>query len=218
VTGAHPGAAPEPLVVDLPRSAAGRFAALLQHGVALRARAPTAWAFLTEELGVDPKYVKERVTTIFLDGQVVDDLERAPLRDGSLLALSAAMPGLVGATLRRGGYYAAMRAAITHSAGREADAGGGEHVVRVKLFNLLIAELGPVLLARGIVLARDEAAALLAACGLTAALSPGARRERGPRDARRGAADDVDPGGAGRGDGDPGAAIELRVRFEEERS
>jgi hypothetical protein len=189
VTAERPRAAPEPLAVDLPRSAAGRFAPLLQQGVALRASAPTAWGFLTDELGVDPGYVKERITTIFLDGQVVDDLERAPLRDGSLLALSAAMPGLVGATLRRGGYYAAMRAAITHGAERAADGDGGERVVRVKLFNLLIAELGPVLLARGIVLARDEAAALLADWRATSPL----------------------PGAAG-------GEIELRIRFEEERA
>ena len=64
------------------------------------------------------------------------------------LALSAAMPGLVGATLRRGGTYAAMRAAITRAAERGAAAAREEPLVRVKLFNLLIDELGPLLLAR----------------------------------------------------------------------
>jgi hypothetical protein len=156
--------APAPMAtiaVDLPRARAGRFAPLLQRGVALRTASRSAWSLLTDDLGVDPAYVRERITTIFLDGQVVDDLARAPLRDGSLLALSAAMPGLVGATLRRGGYYAAMRAAITRSAERAAEAGPGGILVRVKLFNLLIAELGPVLLARGVVLSRGDAASLL---------------------------------------------------------
>lgn len=152
------------LTVDLPPASAGRFDALFQQGVAMRASAPTAWTFLTDELGVDPAYVKERITTVFLDGQVVDDLARAPLRDGSLLALSAAMPGLVGATLRRGGYYAAMRAAITRSAERAPDGDdAGGHLVRVKLFNLLIAELGPVLLAHGIVVDAGGRASLAVA-------------------------------------------------------
>jgi hypothetical protein len=71
------------------------------------------------------------------------------------------MPGLVGATLRRGGYYAAMRAAITQGAERASEIGPGGILVRVKLFNLLVPELGPVLLARGVVLAREDAAALL---------------------------------------------------------
>ena len=33
---------------------------------------------------------------------------------GDTLALSAAMPGLVGATMRRGGYFAGLRANISH--------------------------------------------------------------------------------------------------------
>jgi hypothetical protein len=72
------------------------------------------------------------------------------------------MPGLVGATLRKGGYYAAMRAAITLAAEQGAPAAGGPVVeVQVKLFNLLIEELGPVLLAHGFALTPAEARALL---------------------------------------------------------
>lgn len=154
---------PVRVTLELPRSSARSFGALLQQGVPVRTSAPSAWSFLTEDLGVDPAYAKERITTVFLDGQVVDDLARAPLRDRSLLALSAAMPGIVGATLRRGGYYAAMRAAITRTAEREPQHEQGGHVVRVKLFNLLIAELGPVLLAHGILVGAAERAAIAAA-------------------------------------------------------
>ncbi len=53
--------------------------------------------------------------------------------------------------MRRGGYYAAMRGSITH---REtaADRAVSVATVRVKLFNLLLPELGPDFLRRGLIL------------------------------------------------------------------
>jgi hypothetical protein len=145
-----------------------RLAPLIQEG--LRVRAPDGISvgdFLVAQLGIDPEYVKTRISTVFLDGSVVDDLETARLHRGSRLALSAAMPGLVGATLRKGGYYAAMRAAITLVDG-QGGADGSTVVVSVKLFNLLIEELGPVLLAHGFAVTPEEARRLLGAplCGL----------------------------------------------------
>jgi hypothetical protein len=141
----------------------GRFTALLQRGVALRlARPCSVLAFLVGHVGLTPEYVAQRITTVFLDGQVVDVLERAMLREGSRLALSAAMPGLVGATLRRSGAYAAMRAEITRAAEHDVDPGkSASIVVHVKLFNLLIQEIGPALLERG-VLVEGEALHTLA--------------------------------------------------------
>ena len=117
--------------------------------------------FLVEDLGLTPEYVRQRITTVFLDGQVVDVLEDAALREGSRLALSAAMPGLVGATLRRSGPYAAMRAEITRPAEHEVHVcSAATTVVEVKLFNLLIDEIGPVLLERGVLLEREAVVAL----------------------------------------------------------
>jgi len=149
--------------LELPAGGLGRLAPLLQDGIRVRAAAgATVRSFLVEELGIDPEYVRSRITTVFLDGSVVDDLETARLHDGATLALSAAMPGLVGATLRKGGYYAAMRAAITLDVDQGAAAPGGPAVeVRVKLFNLLIEELGPVLLAHGFALTEAERQAYL---------------------------------------------------------
>jgi len=156
VTGAPPPTA------ALPFAELGRFSALLQRGVALRGAAgASVECFLRDRLGLDAVYVRERITTVFLDGRVVDRLDEAVLREGALLALSAAMPGLVGATLRRAGYYAAMRSAITHRPAAAPGVAAGRELVRVKLFNLLIAELGPVLLAHGVVVGRREAEDLL---------------------------------------------------------
>jgi hypothetical protein len=127
--------------------------ALIQQGVWCRAMTPAPlMAFLTGPLGLADDYVRTRVETIFLDGMVVDDLNASVVRDGSTVTLSAAMPGLVGATLRRGGYYRAMRAGISWST--LADAGGPEvaqpGLVRVKLFNLVLREMGPSLLRQGV--------------------------------------------------------------------
>lgn len=99
--------------------------------------------FLCEKLGLAPEYVENRITTVFLDGKVVDDLEQAMLRNGSKLALSAAMPGLAGASLRRNGAYAALRQSISQPWPSSDEEEGG--FIQVKLFNLLIAELGPLL-------------------------------------------------------------------------
>jgi hypothetical protein len=152
------------LTLSLAPADLAAFAPLLQRGVALQARGGASVAsFLVDGLGIDSEYVRQRITTVFLDGSVVDDLERAHLREGSLLALSAAMPGLVGAALRKGGYYGAMRADIT-LAPEEACASvasQGSVRVRVKLFNLLIAELGPAFLAAGIAIAPGEARQIL---------------------------------------------------------
>ena len=57
--------------------------------------------------------------------------------------------------MRRGGYYAAMRGAMTYREESESvEAGVG--LVRLKLFNLLLNELGPGFLARGIILTAGE--------------------------------------------------------------
>lgn len=117
--------------------------------------------FLIEDVRLTPEYVQQRITTVFLDDHVVDVLENAMLRKGSRLALSAAMPGLVGATLRRSGPYAAMRAEITRTAEHELDARSrATTIVHVKLFNLLIDEIGPAILERGVLLEREAAVAL----------------------------------------------------------
>jgi hypothetical protein len=104
--------------------------------------------FLSLQLEISPDYLKNRIQTIFLDGKAVDNPGEAVVREGSTLALSAAMPGLVGATLRRGGAFASLRQAITFSQGSEVSP-QKEGWVILKLFNLLVPEVAPPLLARG---------------------------------------------------------------------
>jgi len=139
------------------------FFPLLRQGFSIEARAGCSLEdLLCRQWGISPDYVRSRITTIFLNSRAIDDVKTALVRNGSTIALSGAMPGLVGATMRRGGHYAAMRGAMTHqeSGLAERDDSGW---VRVKLFNLLMAELGPGFLQQGILLTSRDLIEFLAA-------------------------------------------------------
>jgi hypothetical protein len=137
------------------------FFPVFQSGVTVPAKVGcTLKNLLTDQFAIPADYVADRITTIFLDNSPVDDLDSLIIRDGSRLTLSAAMPGLVGATMRRGGFYAALRQGISYEADKGVTA-GKYGSVRLKLFNLLLAELGPLVLARGLLFKRQELAELL---------------------------------------------------------
>ena len=149
------------LAFDLHENQLAAFFPILQKGVTVPASVGcTLRSLLCDQFAIPAGYVTDRITTIFLDNHPVDDLDRTVVHDGSRVPLSAAMPGLVGATMRRGGFYAALRQGISHVADSavSADENG---TVRVKLFNLLLAEVGPLVLARGVILEQGELAALL---------------------------------------------------------
>jgi hypothetical protein len=110
---------------------------------------------LCEQLGLSPQYVEDRIKTIFLDGRPIDDIDSAVIRDGSALALSAAMPGLVGAIVRRGSHLAPLRSQIAHREEKKVHP-RREGIVVLKLFNLLMGELGPNLLKRGVIVGRED--------------------------------------------------------------
>lgn len=131
------------------------FFPLLQRGVTVQAIVGCSLReLLTGQFGIPADYVTGRITTIFLDNSPVDDLD-STIREGARVTLSAAMPGLVGAVMRRSGFYAALRQGITHAeSADQVEAASG--TVRLKLFNLLLPELAPLILARGILLERSE--------------------------------------------------------------
>jgi hypothetical protein len=133
-----------------------KFIQLLQRGVKVKGRVgSTVLSFLCDDLGVSSEYVDKRIQTLFLNGKAIDNPDTALLKEDSTLALSAAMPGLLGATLRKGSYYAKMRSEISY---QEQNTGVSVHegFVLLKLFNLLPAEMGPAILARGIWLKGEE--------------------------------------------------------------
>jgi len=104
---------------------------------------------LCRHLKIEADYLENRIQTIILNGKAVDDIKTANVGEGSTLALSGAMPGLVGAILRRDGVLAPMRRQISHNqteSGAKHDTGR----INLKLFNLVARELGPAFLQQGI--------------------------------------------------------------------
>jgi hypothetical protein len=116
--------------------------------------------FLCNGLLIEQNYLDTRIQTIFLDGKPVDNLDSAVVQDGSTISLSAAMPGLVGATMRRGGLLSGMRSGISYSRS-ETGSGICYGKVTVKLFNLISRELGPEFLKRGIMISGKALSNLL---------------------------------------------------------
>ncbi len=132
------------------------FFPLLQRGFMVKVR--VGWSIKTmlcKQWGLSTEYVDDRVKTIFLDGKAVDDIDSAIIKDGSTLALSAAMPGLAGAILRRGGPLAILRSQTTHREEKKHPS-HREGMVVLKLFNLLLDELGPRILKEGIHVRRED--------------------------------------------------------------
>lgn len=103
-------------------------------------------SFLLYQLKLSDEFIEDNIQTVFLDGKPVDDLSQAYVKDGCTLALSSAMPGLVGATMRRGSYYASLRAQISRRPEVESVPAKEEGFITLKLFNLVAKLLGKTLL------------------------------------------------------------------------
>jgi hypothetical protein len=133
-----------------------RFFKLLQQGFFVNTEADCSVKdLLCEQLGVDEDYLQDRIQTLFLNGMPVDDVAKTVIQNNATLALSGAMPGLVGATLRKGGALAAMRNTISYNEAQKLREGGNTRV-KIKLFNMILKELGPIFLASGVLIDRDQ--------------------------------------------------------------
>jgi hypothetical protein len=163
-------------------------AQLLQRGIVVKAPVNcTIRDFLNGQLKLSSDYIENRISTILLNGKPVDNIDNATLKDGDTLALSAAMPGLVGTTLRKGSFYAAMRDGITHHETTET-ASQCEGTVTLKLFNMVADELEPLLLEDGIWVKKEHLedflksrpADFLTHCGLAATGAKGATPQNLP--------------------------------------
>jgi hypothetical protein len=111
-----------------------RFLKLTERGFKLQIKTGlTIRELLCQHLSISEDYVDNRIQT----------------ENGSRLALSAAMPGLVGITFRKGGFYAALRETISYTKTENPGFKGAGEII-LKLFNMVAKELGPELLAKGI--------------------------------------------------------------------
>ena len=126
------------------------FFRLLQQGFGVEVQTGrSVKSFLCDQLGLDPEYVANRIKTLFLDGKPVDDIDSAMIRDGSTLAISGALPGLAGRVLRSGGRFASMRGTISYRE-KTVSESPKQGVVSMKLFNILLREMGPTFLKNGV--------------------------------------------------------------------
>jgi hypothetical protein len=126
------------------------FYELLQAGFRVRCKVGVSIESLFyEQFGLNPRLVEGKISIIFLNSKPVDDISSTTVNDRSTLALSGAMPGLVGATLRRESPLASFRQSISASKSAE-DNENSEGCIQIKLFNILLKELGPVFLDMGI--------------------------------------------------------------------
>jgi hypothetical protein len=130
---------------------------LFQNGVLLKVQVGASIKnLLCEQLGLDKIYVDKRINTIFLNSQPVDDISKAIIKNNDILALSVAMPGLIGATLRRGSHLAPLRDTITFKEYRNNDNIQAYDLIHLKLFNLILQEVGPFLLQRGVMMEFED--------------------------------------------------------------
>jgi len=142
------------------KGVAGRLLYFFIEGVYLPVNTGgTLKEMICDQLGVAEEYFEERVQTIFLNFKAVDKPEKALVKDGAVIALSAAMPGLVGATMRKGGTYAALRSSISFS---ETDDDIEKHRgwITLKLLNMVARELGPLFFAKGVYVMDEKVVSL----------------------------------------------------------
>ena len=152
--GQHSGNTPSKLHLCMTITAASvpRFFSLLSAGFSFIVKAGCSINdLLSQEFGIPEAYIDDRVQTIFLNGKAVDDSKSATLQDGAALALSAAMPGMVGSTFRKEGVFASMRSQISHVTDPSVHH-DRQIEVKLKLFNLIAKELGPAFLQKGVII------------------------------------------------------------------
>lgn len=150
------------LIIHIDKDRISEFVVLLRSGFRVTSQVGCSVKdFLCGQMGLTTDYFENRIQTLFLNSKPVDNAETALVQDGATLALSAAMPGLVGATMRRGGHYGRMRGSITHTDDNQTCAAETGWVT-LKLFNLVLKELGPYFLNHGIWLDGKNVAAFFA--------------------------------------------------------
>ncbi len=114
----------------------------------------TVFDFLRSR-GIPGPYINEKIRTVFLNNSPVDNLKKDHVTEGSLLALSGAMPGLVGASLRAGSILASFRSTITFSVDKTSPP-RSVGFVEVKLFNTILRDCRHCFLEKGIYLENSD--------------------------------------------------------------
>jgi len=137
------------LVIEPAAEQIPRLATLMSKGCFVRVQTGGSLRdLICDQFKITPEYLKNDIKVLFLNFSPVDDVDSARVHDGAVLALSAALPGLVGAAMRKDG-LSWMRSSITYREGTGA-VEQGDGVIFLKLFNLVMADLGEMFLRRGV--------------------------------------------------------------------
>jgi hypothetical protein len=133
---------------------------MLQAGFSVEAVAGESVSSILQRLpGFSADYIERQIQTVFLNGDAIDDLSLQVTGRTATIALSAAMPGLAGAILRKHSPAAGLRKSLRE---QQATASGSPVQVRIKLFNTLATERGPALCRSGVRVRAADLAAFLA--------------------------------------------------------
>lgn len=72
------------------------FRPVFQAGFLFRCQVGQSIAdFLFRQLSLERDFVEKKISTVFLDGECVDDISLAGMKDGSVVAFSSALPALL---------------------------------------------------------------------------------------------------------------------------
>jgi hypothetical protein len=149
------------LRLTIVRDALPLFTTVLQSGIEIKTTyGQTLAKFLHNFPGFTAEYLADTVQTIFLNGTAVDDLALPLTGKESVLALSAAMPGLAGAIFRRNSFHSALRTETKSLQSEEK--GQKSTTVTLKLFNSIARDRGEYFLQAGFCMRADPLTAFLA--------------------------------------------------------
>lgn len=125
------------------------FATILQAGIIIPIHAETTFADLILSIpGFTQKYIEETVQTIFVNAVPIDNIHQCII-PGSVIALSAAMPGLAGAIFRREGMHGSLRSRRDVQFDQKKD---NKNFVTVKIFNSIALDRAEDIFGAGILL------------------------------------------------------------------
>lgn len=151
------------IITDVPE-AADIIYYQLQDGFYVKAMSGTAiLPFLTEYCNIPESYIAEKIKTIFHNGNPVDDIKTVKLYEGSVLAVSGAMPGIVGAMMRIGSPYAPMRESITEKGNEKKNAGESIYI-KLKLFNSILKDHGERFAGEGVIFDKEIIKGIIMKC------------------------------------------------------
>lgn len=150
-----------PISIEVRTSDPRQFRFVLQKGFGVSIHPGCSLKkLLTDQFNISDHIIDTRIKTVFLNYKPVDDYESAMIFDGDILALSAAMPGLVGATFRSGGVLSPFRSQVSYRNRDNLKNEPQQGRLTLKLFNHLADELGQPFLEKGIFISSDTLAQL----------------------------------------------------------